>query len=266
VNGMTKPSTDQMVKLRITPELAALFDRHYLHTAQRHRKRWNVGDAIQVRQNARIEPYSHILHGMTVPAELGAFSYTCGLIDASLRVGRYSSIANSVSLMGLGHPTDWVSSSPFSHNPQPLGGFWDYLTGIGIERFDVHPFDQFGQPVVIGNDVWIGEGALLKPGVEIGDGAIVAARAIVTHDVPPYAIVGGAPARLIRYRFAEDLVDRIGKTRWWRFGLEVIHPLDVRDPAAFVERFEQAVADGAKPLDLPILTGREIIAAGEVFR
>lgn len=260
---MLKISIDETVKVRITPDLSALFDRHCLHTDQRRRKRWKVGDKLLVSKHALIEPYSHIMSGMTVPTALGAFSYTFGQVEPTLRVGRYCSIAHSVSQLGMGHPTDWVSSSPFSHNPQPLGGFQDYLLKNGVHRFELHDFDKGSAPIEIGNDVWIGEGALLKPGVTIGDGAIVAARAIVTHDVPPYAIVGGSPARLIRYRFAEELVERIKGAEWWRFGPDVLQPLDVRDPEAFVDRFEQALADGAKPLDLPVLTGQEIISAGE---
>jgi len=259
---MLKAAVDGAIKIRITPEVLALFDKHRLHTAQRGRKRWALGDQILVRADARIEPYAHILHGMVVPLAMGAFSYTCGQIEPNLRIGRYCSIANSVSQFGAGHPTDWVSSSPFSHNPQPLGGFADYLRGAGVSRFELHDFDQGSASIEIGNDVWIGEGALLKAGVKIGDGAIVATRAIVTRDVPPYAIVGGSPARLIRYRFAEELIARLRATQWWNYGPDILQPLDVRDPEGFVDRFEQALAEGAKPLDVVPLTGQEIIAAG----
>lgn len=260
---MLKLPTDGAVRVRVTPEMLALFDRHHLHTAQRNRKRWVLGDQLLVRPDARIEPYAHILFGMTLPLEMGAFSYTCGQIKPNIRIGRYCSLANSVAQLGDGHPVDWVTSSPFTHNPQPLGGFADYLRGVGATPFSLYDFDQGSAPIEIGNDVWIGENALLKPGIKIGDGAIVATRAIVTHDVPPYAIVGGIPAQVIRYRFPEDVVERIHATQWWRYGLEVIQRLDPRDPAGFADRFEQAVSDGAMPLDLPALTGREIIAAGE---
>jgi len=261
---MTSVTSKARVRVRITPDLIALLDQRRLQTAQRGRKRWKPGDVLALRPEARIEPYAHLLEGFTLPSALGAFSYCCAEPPSTMRIGRYSSIAAFVSQMGMGHPTDWVSSSPFSHNPQPLGGFESYLRDIEVSSFHVHPFKLTGAPIEVGNDVWIGEGALLKPGVRIGDGAIVAARAIVTHDVPPYAIVGGTPARLIRYRFPEALVEKISATQWWRFGPDIIQPLDVREPEAFAERFEQALADGAKPLDLPILTGQDIIAAGEV--
>jgi len=260
---MLKLSTDGAVRVRVTPELLALFDRHHLHTAQRSRKRWKLGDQLIVRPDARIEPYAHILSGMMLPLAMGAFSYACSQIRPNLRVGRYCSLANNVDQLGAGHPTDWVTSSPFTHNPQPMGGFADYLVAAGISRFDLYDFDLGSAEIEIGNDVWIAEHAVLKPGIKIGDGAIVATRAIVTHDVPPYAIVGGIPAQVIRYRFSDDLIARIQATRWWRYGPDVLQPLDPRDPAGFVDRFEQAVVNGAKQLELPALTGEAIIAAGE---
>lgn len=262
---MLKLPTDGAVRVRVTAELLALLDQHHLHTAQRSRKRWVLGDQLMVRPEARIEPYTHILFGTTFPLTMGAFSYACGQIKPNLQIGRYCSMANNVGQLGDGHPTDWVTSSPFTHNPQPLGGFAAYLQGAGATPFHLYDFDQGSATIEIGNDVWIGEHALLKPGIKIGDGAIIATRAIVTHDIPPYAIVGGIPARVIRYRFPEDVVERIHATQWWRYGPEVIQRLDPRDPAAFADRFERALADGAKPLNLNVLTGREIIAAGEAI-
>lgn len=262
---MLKLATDGATKVRVTPEMLALFDRYHLHTGQYGRKRWKAGDQLQVSRDARVEPYAHILHGMCVPSAIGAFSYAAGAVEPNLRIGRYCSIAKSVGQIGAGHPIDWVTSSPFSHHPQPLGGFRDYLLSVGVERFDLHDFDVGSAMIEIGHDVWIGEAALLKPGVTIGEGAIVATRSIVTRDVPPYAIVGGTPARLIRYRFSEDMIARIRALQWWRYGPDMLQPLDVRDPEGFIDRFQQAQADGAQPLDLAVLTGEDIITAGEAI-
>ena len=262
---MLMNASREPVRIRITPDLLQIFERFRLQTAQRRRARWKIGDVLSILPAARLEPYAHILAGFSVPAALGAFSYGCAPLSPTIRIGRYSSIAAYFSEFGRGHPTDWISTSPFSHNPQPMGGFAAYLVDRGIDRFHVHDFDEEGGPIEIGNDVWIGEHVLVKPGITIGDGAIVAARAVVTKDVPPYAIVGGLPARLIRYRLPEELIPRVQASQWWRFGPDVLQPLDVRDPARFLDRFEQALARGIEPLNLPILSGQEIIAAGETI-
>jgi acetyltransferase-like isoleucine patch superfamily enzyme len=260
---MLKHASYRAVKVRVTPDVESLLNRHSIHSGVYGRRRWTSGAEISVDPGAKIEPYSHILAGLAVPFALGAFSYSWSRFEPTMRIGRYCSIASGVSQLGA-HPADWISSSPFSHHPQPLGGLADYLKGVGVQHFKVHDFDMGIAPVEIGHDVWIGEGVALKPGVKIGDGAVVAAHAVVTHDVPPYAIVGGIPARLIRYRFADPLIEKLRNAQWWRFGPDVIQTLDVRVPEAFVDRLKQAEADGAKPLDLPVLTGQEIVAAGEL--
>ena len=87
----------------------------------------------------------------------------------------------------------------------------------GLDRADIaSAWDNKGD-IVIGHDVWIGYEAVILSGVRIGDGAIVAARAVVTKDVPPYTIVGGTPARLIRKRFSEDVIERLLRLKWWNW-------------------------------------------------
>lgn len=262
---MLKHASYCAATVRMTPQLDALLARHRLHSGTHGRARWAVGGHVSVDPAARVEPYTHILAGSTVPLALGAFSYSWSRLEPTMRIGRYCSIASGVSQLGA-HPTNWVSTSPFSHHPHPLGGFADYLKDNGVQHYPVQDFDMGIAPVEIGHDVWIGEGVALKPGVSIGDGAVVAAHAVVTRDVPPYAIVGGVPARLIGSRFPEALAERLRATRWWRFGPDLLQSLDVREPKSFVDRLDRAIADGAQPLDLPVLTGRAIIAAGEAVQ
>ncbi len=76
--------------------------------------------------------------------------------------------------------------------------------------------------IVIGNDVWIGYEAVVMPGVHIGDGAIIGTRAVVTRDVPPYGIVGGVPARIIKYRFDEPTIQMLLKIKWWDWDIHKI--------------------------------------------
>ncbi len=129
---------------------------------------------------------------------------------APLTVGAFCSIAGNVSLMCSGG----------THSPWAATTFPVYSRMMG----SADPTENGGKPVgiTIANDVWIGRHAMIMPGVHIADGAIVAAGAIVTKDVQPYAIVGGNPARLIRYRFSEDIIAKLLAIRWWEWDDEKI--------------------------------------------
>lgn len=121
-----------------------------------------------------------------------------------LVIGKYCSIAAEVRFImnGGNHPTTWLTTYPF-----PIfGEGWETaMPGSWPVRGDT----------VVGNDVWIGYGATIMPGVRIGDGAIIATAAVVTKDVPDYAIVGGNPASILRYRFDDAIIDRLLALRWW---------------------------------------------------
>lgn len=126
-------------------------------------------------------------------------------------VGRYCSIASNVRVIISTHPTkDFVSTSPM---------FFSNLRQSGKTYCDTIKFNEFlsidGRSVIIGNDVWIGDNVTIKGGVKIGHGAIIAMNACVTKDVPPYAIVGGVPAKIIRYRFADDEIRKLLALEWW---------------------------------------------------
>lgn len=119
-----------------------------------------------------------------------------------LKVGNYCSFAAGVQVMlGGGHRTDWVTTYPFS------------AIDSRFTRFTGHPVSK--GDVVIGNDVWIGREAIIMSGISIGDGAVIAARSVVTKDVAPYEIVGGNPARPLRFRFSPEAISRLLNVRWW---------------------------------------------------
>lgn len=131
---------------------------------------------------------------------------------AKLTIGRYGSIADGVEiLLGGNHRTDWVTTYPFPEWPD----LWPAAAGIDgshATRGDV----------AIGHDVWLGSQCMVLSGVRIGTGAVVAARAVVTRDVPPYAIVGGNPARVIKLRFDEETVAALLESRWWALPREIV--------------------------------------------
>lgn len=144
--------------------------------------------------------------------ELGDYSYVNShSIISRTTIGNFCSIADFV-VCGLGrHPTHtFVSSHPI---------FYSSKKQSQISFADTNFFEEY-RPITIGNDVWIGSRAIILDGVHIGDGAIIGAGSVVTKDVPPYAIVGGVPARIIRYRFKEDKIAFLQKSRWWNKDVE----------------------------------------------
>lgn len=121
-------------------------------------------------------------------------------------IGAFCSIGPNVLLGGLGyHPVDRLSTHPAFYSARLQAG----ATFSGTDAVEELP------RVTVGNDVWIGAGSIVLDGVSIGDGAIVAAGAVVAKDVPPYAIVGGVPARIIRHRFDDETIDALLEWRWW---------------------------------------------------
>lgn len=120
-------------------------------------------------------------------------------------IGKFCSIADGVTIfLGGNHRMDWVTTYPFSN----ITDTWPEADGI-----KGHP--QSNGDVRIGNDVWLGWCSTILSGVTIADGAVVAANAVVTRDVPPYAVVGGNPAKLIKHRFGTKTIERLMKVKWW---------------------------------------------------
>ncbi len=136
---------------------------------------------------------------------MGAHSYGSPIRRGTMnevKIGKYCSIAEGVIFDGgFSHNTRFISAYPFNHNWPACAS----LTGHPVCKGDI----------IVGNDVWIAEGAIIMSGVKIGDGAIVAARAFVTKDVNPYSIVGGTPAKLIRYKYDYETRRRMGIIKWW---------------------------------------------------
>lgn len=147
--------------------------------------------------------------------DVGKWSYgvngsphLCIPFEKSVEIGNFCSIANNVQIvLNADHRVDWISTYPFTAFVEEG---WPAARGISG-----HPTTK--GKVVIGNDVWIGLNALILSGVSIGDGAVIGANAVVTKDVPPYAIVAGNPARIVKYRFDEERIQKLLEIAWWNW-------------------------------------------------
>jgi acetyltransferase-like isoleucine patch superfamily enzyme len=144
-------------------------------------------------------------------------------------IGSFTSIANGVVIGGGRHPMEWVGMSPVFYKGRDS-------VKAKFSEYEREP----NRRATIGHDVWIGHSAIVLPGAQIGDGAVVGAGAIVTKAVPPYAIVAGNPARIIRYRFDEATIARLLAIQWWNLEEDLLRRLavDIKDVARFLQRAE----------------------------
>lgn len=168
-----------------------------------------------INEKTVIEPHTHVLNNCIINfSKIGSYSYIgryC--IIQNTTIGKYCSIANDV-FIGLGkHPTDLISTSPLFYRKQ------NTLNLQLVEKDSA--FEEYAN-ISIGNDVWIGTRAIIMDGLIIGTGAIIAANSVVTKDVPPYAIVAGVPAKIIKYRFQEDKIEELLNSEWWNWSLKDI--------------------------------------------
>ena len=151
--------------------------------------------------------------------------YDCSILNTE--IGAFCSIASNVRIGGVAHPMHFVSTSPvfLSHKDSVKTKF---------ARHDYLPMVRTS----VGHDVWIGEGAFIKAGVCIGTGAVVGMGAVVTKDVPPYAIVVGNPARVVRKRFSDEMIQSLLATAWWNKGDSELRLLGayVNDPPEFIRK------------------------------
>lgn len=179
--------------------------------------------------------------GIYTTATVGPMSYIIGMdVDTGesgrshVLIGNYCSIAHSVVLLvGRNHAYEGVSAYPFGII------FEDDIAKDCIRAAALNSYQ-----LVIGHDVWIGAHVHIIKGVKIGNGAIIGTDAVVTKDVPPYAIVGGNPAKVIRYRFSSEIIDELQKIKWWYWPLEKIkaNRKYMEDAESFVRKFGSDIA------------------------
>ena len=156
---------------------------------------------------SRIDSTSRINTGCSVyGSTIGRccyMGYDCEVINTD--IGSFCSLASGIHIGLAEHPTSWISTSPVFQNVR---------NSSVKKKFARIPLPE-SKRTTIDHDVWIGTNAIIKKGVHVGIGAVIASGAVVTKDVEPYAIVGGCPAKLIRYRFDKDMIEKLLCSKWW---------------------------------------------------
>jgi acetyltransferase-like isoleucine patch superfamily enzyme len=182
-----------------------------------------IGPKAKIDESSELE-YPVRVYGVSRVAancNIGRYTYIGNYTHVSSHtdIGRYCSIARGVEIGIDGHPTNFLSTHPFQYNKSHFMEVLDY-SDSGRVKFNS------STKTIIGNDVWIGAKAIIQRGICIGDGAVVAAGAVVTKDIPPYAIVGGVPGKILKYRFDPLTISDLLDLEWWE--LEPIEMSGVR--------------------------------------
>jgi acetyltransferase-like isoleucine patch superfamily enzyme len=205
-----------------------------------------VDGNVTVGRSLSFEPPVVINNGVSIDAlEIGAYSYigpAARIFKAT--IGRYCSVAGDVTIGDGDHPVDRLTTSPVTYVP----AFSWYKPSRPTE-----PWREPYRTVTIGHDVWIGTNVVIFGGVQIGAGAIIGAGAVVRSNVEPYSIVGGVPARVLRFRFPDRIISRLLTLAWWNYDLvewmtsgQASRVTEIDDQA--VDRLEEAISAGHLPM------------------
>jgi acetyltransferase-like isoleucine patch superfamily enzyme len=174
-----------------------------------------IDKGCSVDKDSIIDKFVHILENTTINnSKIKSYSYVgCNCLIQNTTIGKFCSIANDVK-MGLGnHPLDSFSTSTIFYQK-------NNTLNININSH-IKNITEY-KSITIGNDVWIGASVIILDGICIGNGAVIGANAVVTKDIPPYAIVGGTPAKIIKYRFSDSEIKNLVSSGWWDLSLSEI--------------------------------------------
>jgi len=185
---------------------------------------------------------------------IGAFSFFGeGLshLEHIKKIGRFCAFGPHVVTGNVEHSVRSVSPHPmftwkFDESWEETATLYEDMNFINhLHRKELELSGHQGK-IEIGNDVWIGNGVYISRGVKIGDGAVIAARAVVTKDVPPYTIVGGTPAKVIRQRFSDEIIEKLLHLKWWDYGPAIMKGVDITDISSAISIMNERIELGLK--------------------
>ena len=185
----------------------------YLYFKIKYHNKLSFTFSCDISINSIFEGMNKVYSNTLFSGYMGKGSYIAPNSVIRGKIGRFTSIASRCHVVNGIHPYTYpyVSTSPIFISLLKQNGY----TFVSEQKMKEHKYAVGKYDIVIGNDCWIGEGVTFIAGVTIGDGAVILAGAIVTKDVPPYAIAAGVPAKIIKYRYSEEDINFLLKFRWW---------------------------------------------------
>ncbi|MDY0143992.1 MAG: CatB-related O-acetyltransferase [Bacteroidales bacterium] len=180
----------------------------------------------------KVEYPINLMHNVTVygSTKIGIYTYinVNTVVYPNVEIGRYCSIARNCEIGVAQHPIEFLSTHPFQFDKTIFKNNSSY-ENIEKVKWQGHP------KTFIGHDVWIGAKAIINSGITIGHGAVIAGGAVVTKDVPPYSIVGGIPAKIIKFRFPNDVIHDLQEIKWWNYPLSKLHKVNFSEIRKAIE-------------------------------
>ena len=220
--------------------------------------RLKIGDEINFKDGLSLEPYVGFHAGNNL-CSMGYMSYSTSKVPLDITIGRYCSLSWGLDFPSYAHPHQSLSTSAFTFY-RKMDLVLRVLKDKSHETNSAINWCHAPQkaPAEIGSDVWIGQFASIMSGVRVGNGSIIAAHSVVTKDVEPYSVVGGNPARHIKYRFDLDLCAALQDSNWWQYDFFDFKDLTLSNPYIFLEEFNKRRLDlepyNPKLIDISIIS------------